>query len=319
MFETESLSVPRAGWNTVQELYRRNHILCLVAAANLTLTIVFTVLMALDGRTLLGRNVWTKPWKFAISIAIFAGTMGWILPSLSLDNRIERAVSLIIGSAMTIEIVLISMQAARGVASHFNDSTPMDTAIYAVMGVTITISSIAVAYVLWRFVRNPPSLAPAYLWGLRLGMFLFVVASIEGWVMVAYSGHGIGVENATAGLPLLNWNLTSGDLRVAHFVGLHALQILPLVGYGAATWERLSTHQSIWIVGAGSLLYGSVTILAFLQAILGHPVVREGLSVSLSPSFLAGCFVIITVGSTLGLATRWHQSHQHHSVRSSDL
>lgn len=136
--------------------------------------------MALDGRTLVGRNVWTKPWKFATSIAIFTATIAWILPSLSLSDRAERLVTYVVGGAMTIEIVLISTQAARGVASHYNNSTPLDTTIFAVTGVTISISSIAVAFVLWRIVRDPPDLAPAYLRGLQIGTFVFVLASFQG-------------------------------------------------------------------------------------------------------------------------------------------
>jgi len=215
------------------ELRDRNRILFTVALAQFGLAAVFTVLMALDGRTLLGRNVWTKPWKFATSIAIFTATVGWILPSLSLADRVEQRVTYVIAAAMTIEITLIATQAARGVASHFNTSTPLDTTIFTIMGATITVNTLVVGYVLWRILRDPPALAPAYLWGLRLGMFVFFVASFEGWLTVARDGHAVGAPADSAGRTLLNWSLTGGDLRIAHFIGLHSHQVLPLTGYVA--------------------------------------------------------------------------------------
>lgn len=285
------------------ELFDRNQFLFVVTCFNVLLAVCFTVLMAVDGRTLLGRNVWTKPWKFATSIAIFTATMAWILPSLSLTDRRERLVTYIIGGAMTIEIILISTQAARGVASHFNNSTPLDSMIFAVMGVTITISSVAVAYVLWSIVRNPPNIEPAYLRGIQLGMFVFVLASFQGWLMVSYNGHSVGVAAGSAGLPLLNWKVTGGDLRIAHFIGLHALQVLPLTGYAVARSNRLSTTESLLAVGTVSVFYCGVTLATFVQALLGNPFVPEGVVPVVSPAILAALGLTGSVCGAVILAT----------------
>ncbi len=284
------------------ELRRRNRVLFAVALGNVGLALVFTALMQVDGRLLLGRNVWTKPWKFATSIAVFTATMGWILPSLSLTDRVERTATSVIGSAMTIEIVLISVQAARGVASHFNDSTPVDVAIYAVMGVTITISSAVVAYVLWRVIRDPPALQPAYLWGLVIGMFLFVLASFEGWVMVSRGSHAIGAANDGPGLPLLNWSTVGGDLRVAHFIGLHALQVLPLTGHVASEWDRVAERGSLAIVAVVGALYGAFVAGTFGLALLGTPLIGPGRVPDVPTSVLAASLLGAAVLGTALLA-----------------
>ena len=318
MNATPFRSVYRTGSTVLTELYARNRVLCLVAVANLSLAVAFTALMALDGRTILGRNVWTKPWKFATSIAVFTGTMGWILPSLSLSNRVERLATTVIGGAMTIEIALISTQAARGVASHFNDTTPLNTAAYAVMGITITISSLVVAYVLWRVVRNPPDLEPAYLWGIWIGMFVFVIASFEGWLMVSQSGHGVGVANDAPGLPLLNWSITGGDLRVAHFIGLHALQVVPLAGYMLSRWETLTPRESVIAISSVGTLYSGITLVTFIQAILGHPLVTSLIAPWLPPSLAAGTLLVGGVCGTVLLAAAWQRAERTNETPSAE-
>jgi hypothetical protein len=259
----------------VQELHDRNRTLFAVTLVNAALAAVFTVLLVVDSRTLLGRNVWTKPWKFATSIAVFTATMAWLLPSFSLDDRTERRATRIIAATMLIEITLITAQAARAVPSHFNDSTPLDTGIFGVMGATITINTVVVAYLLWRIVRNPPALAPAYLWAVRLGMALFVFASAEGWLMVANGAHSVGAPADSPGLPLLNWSMTGGDLRVAHFIGLHALQVLPLAGYLAVQWDRAAGRRALFVVGLVGAGYSALTGATFVQAVLGHPFIAS--------------------------------------------
>lgn len=304
-----STTYVRSPYRTVtvaaRELHRRNRVLFTVALANVALAVVLTGLMYVDARTLLGRNVWTKPWKFATSIAVFTATMGWILPSLSLTDRVARFATYVIGGAMSIEIALISTQAARGVASHYNTNTPIDSAIFGVMGITITISSVVVGYVLWRIVRNPPDLAPAYLWGIGLGMFLFVVTSFQGWLMVSQGGHAVGAANDSPGLPLLNWSVTGGDLRVAHFIGLHALQVLPLTGYVAVQWDRVSTRQSLTIVGLVGTAYGLLTGGTFVLALLGTPLVRSPTLPALPPAAIAAVLLVGTVLGTVVLTAVW--------------
>ncbi len=242
----------------------------LFAVANAALAVLFTALMLVDDRTLLGRNVWTKPWKFAVSITIFTATMGWLLPRLSLSERRQHWIGGAIATTMGIEITLISTQAARGVRSHFNLAPALDGAIAGAMGLTITLNTVVVSYVFWHTVRDPPSLSPAYRLGIQLGLALFLLASVEGGLMIAHGAHSVGVAPDSPGLPLLNWKLTGGDLRVAHFIGLHGLQVLPLAGYLAARrGEGWRSTATVWVV---ALAYGSLTLVTFVLAVLGLPV-----------------------------------------------
>lgn len=310
MTETVSQTPYQRGTDLLWELYDRNRLLCFVALCNLALAILFTALMQLDSRMLLGRNVWTKPWKFATSITVFTATMAWLLPSFSLTDRIEQLATYTIASAMVIEITLISAQAARAVPSHFNYSTALNSTIVAVMGLTITINTFVVAYVLYRIVRHPPDFAPAYLWGVWLGLFVFVLASLEGWVMIGYDGHSVGASAGGPGLPLLNWSLTGGDLRIAHFIGLHALQVLPLTGYAATRWKQTSTRESLGVVAGVAILYGSLVGGTFVWALLGNPLVPSLPTLSMATIFGGSFLLVAPFWALMILAPTWNVTHR---------
>lgn len=248
----------------VGELRRRNSLLFAVAALNAALFVGFAAGIALDPRTVGGEPVWLKPAKFAGSIALFTATLGWIGHHLPVAAGTLRRVSLAVATASVVEISLIAGQAARGVESHFNQSTAFDTAVYAVMGLTIVAMVAVVAWVLVRAWKREFAVAPAYEWGIRLGIALFVVGSYEGGAMIALEASTIGSGPA---VPVVGWN-SGGDLRAAHFLGLHALQVLPLVGYLAAVASengRLARPvRAVQLVAAG---YATLLVAAFAHAL----------------------------------------------------
>jgi hypothetical protein len=101
-----------------------------------------------------------------------------------------------------------------------------------------------------------------------------VLASLEGFAMVIHSAHSVGVPDGGPGLPLLNWSARGGDLRVAHFFGMHALQVLPLAGYLLSTRRAgsLTSNVERW-VQAGGAVYALLALLLFLWAMSGRPLV----------------------------------------------
>jgi len=261
-------------YGSIRELRARNPLLFVVGVAHIILLFILVIIAPFDERQVMGINPWIKPIKFAISIAIYAMTTGWLLYELPLRERVRRRVNWAIASTLVIEIALITMQAARGVTSHFNEATAFDTAVFLVMGTAITINILVAAYITLKFWRTEAKIPAPYLWGIRIGLMIFVLASLEGFVMIFRSAHSVGVPDGGAGLPVVNWSAKGGDLRIAHFFGMHALQVLPLVGYLLSTRraESLTSSAARWAQGVGAV-YALLALLLFLWAMAGRPLV----------------------------------------------
>lgn len=233
---------------------------CLLAAGVCLLLIRFTTAQVV------GVNAWYKPFKFFLSVGVFAWTMGWYLgylgplPSVSIYSWV---VIVLLG----LEVIYIAVQAGRGQRSHFNVGTPLYAALYSFMALAAVAVALGTAYIGVLFVqRDFPELPPAYVWGIRLGIGLFVVFAMQGLTMGARLTHTIGGPDGGPGLPVVNWSKKYGDLRIAHFVGMHALQVLPLLAF-----YLLKNVKGIVFVG---LLYGLVAALAFFQAMQARPLFR---------------------------------------------
>ena len=214
----------------IRELRRREPILFGVGALHLVALVIVGLLALVDSRQILGINPWIKPMKFLISSAIFLWSIGWFMEDTKEAIWRRRIVRYSISLAMLIENFFILLQAARGTTSHFNVSTPFDGLVFGLMGLVIIYNTLVMMLFLSILRTDTPQQYAGYLWGIRMGVLIFIIASWQGFVMVANNAHTVGAPDGGPGLPFVNWSTTAGDLRIAHFVGLHALQALPLLG-----------------------------------------------------------------------------------------
>src|SRR5688572_13688721 len=107
----------------------------------------------LDDRVITGVPAWLKPAKFAISTAIFSGTMAWLFRYLDVWPRFVRATGWVLATVLVLEVGIIDLQAARGTTSHFNVGTTLDFALTGIMGVAIAVlwlTSVGVLVALFR-------------------------------------------------------------------------------------------------------------------------------------------------------------------------
>lgn len=247
--------------NFFSELKKRSKSLFWAGMLNLTAFAVLLALSFFDDRLVSGANVWHKPMKFSISICVFLWTMGWYLDYLPQIRKVQK-IKITIILALILEQIVIIGQAARGQLSHFNISTIGNAFLFQLMGIAIVVNTVMVlwALLLLRPVENLPL---SYKRGLQIGMFIFILASLEGFMMVGNLGHTIGAPDGQEGIFFLNWAKAYGDLRIAHFFGLHALQVIPLFAWFVAR-EKVN-----WVYGFG-LVYFVFSSLTLWNALAGN-------------------------------------------------
>jgi hypothetical protein len=211
-------------------------------------------------------NAWYKPCKFALSIGIFSWTMAWFTWYLQLPGEIIWY-NWVIVITLGFELVYITLQAARGQLSHYNVSSPLYTALTVLMAVAALIATLHTGYIGILFCTKAlPALPNYYLLAIRMGIIFFVVFALEGALMGARGSHTIGGPESGDGLPLLGWSRKFGDARIAHFVGMHALQVLPLLAF-----YLLKDIRYTLFLGA---VYGIMAILILVQALNGKPLIN---------------------------------------------
>ncbi len=248
----------------LRELYANNRVLTFTGWFHWILAGVLILVAQFDSRTILGINPWIKPIKFSISIAIYVWTLAWYLRYLAGRRRAVGVISWGVAICMLAEIAGITLQSARGVPSHFNIATPLDAALFNAMGAMIGINTGLLIWACVLFFMDDPDLPAAYLWGIRFGLLLFLLAAFEGVFMVIHGSHTVGAADGGAGLPFVNWSRQHGDLRVMHFAGIHAFQVLPLVGYWMGRTQRSETAQVSYTAGAFCLYLAGMGLLIWM-------------------------------------------------------
>lgn len=249
--------------NFLSTLNKRNPILYYFGWIYFVGGLVCIIMTQVSDTVVLGINAWIKPMKFFFSIWIFCWTMAWYLAYLD-DKRRVRNYTWAVVVVMIIEQLIITWQAANGRLSHFNTSTVFYQSLFYFMGLAIAVLTVWTGVIGYYFFRQKRFTVPMpYIWGIRLGIILFVLFSFEGGVMAARLSHTVGAPDGGAGLPVVNWSNEYGDMRVAHFIGIHALQVLPLFGYYVARSSR-----GMQLFAAGYFLF---TVVLLIQAFMQMP------------------------------------------------
>lgn len=249
--------------NFLTQLKRRNQSLYWFAWLNLFCAGICILLIQIDDTGILGINAWIKPLKFFLSTIFFVTAMAWYMHHLTKQKAVI-IYSWVIIVVLTFENIIIVWQAANGRLSHFNISTPLYGLLFSLMGVAITILTLWTLYIgILFFLQKNFNLPVQYVWAIRIAILLFVFFAFEGGLMAAQLKHTVGAPDGGEGLPLLNWSKLHGDLRVAHFAGMHALQIIPLFG-----WFIAKTKRGVFLFSAAYLL---LVLFLLWQALKGIP------------------------------------------------
>ena len=245
--------------------------------AMLALSLLSVLLAAVDSRTLLGVSVWLKPWKFQFSLGVYLLTLALMMVWLPQASTRTRAARFVVWGALlsgTFEVAYISLQAAQGLPSHFNVSTRAAAVMYQLMGLgalTLTCAGLVLAILIAR-ARDYALSSPLKL-SIVLGLVLtFLLGTGFGaYLSSQMSGHWVGgIRSDAGGLPVVRWSRSGGDLRVAHFFGIHAMHFIPVWALAIQAW-RLPAAQARFAVWAFAAVYSAFSTLTFVQALRGQP------------------------------------------------
>ncbi|MET7392783.1 hypothetical protein ABZS66_04715 [Dactylosporangium sp. NPDC005572] len=291
---------------SVARVVRWHRPLVALSVAMAALALACSAGLLLDHRTVIGAPVWLKPFKFSLSLMVYCLTLAWMITLVGRGRRLADRAGTVITISAAAEMLLIVGQAARGRASHFNNTTPLDDAVRLTMGGTITLlwaGTLVLGVLLFRTAVADR----ANRWAVRLGVVLSLVGMSLGALMVlpntaqrraiasgvdtVVGAHSVGVADGGPGMPLTGWSTTGGDLRIPHFVGLHALQALPLLALLLAVLAqhlpRLTERRRARLVLLAAALFTGVLAVVTWQALRGEPLVHPGAATLTAAGLLA--------------------------------
>ncbi|MBF6336310.1 hypothetical protein IU450_10480 [Nocardia abscessus] len=267
--------------------------------------------MIVDDRTLTGLPIWAKSAKFALSVLIYAVTWAWLIAQLTRWRRIAWWAGTVAALGLALELVVITTQIVRGTTSHFNFTTPLNAALWEIMGSSIVVVWFATLIASAALFVDPAT-DPARNAAIRSGTVLSLAGAALGMLMVqatpeqrveggSISGaHTVGLPDGGPGLPILGWSTAGGDLRVPHFIGMHALQVLPLLllalEYGSRRIPALrsaAVRRRLVVIAAAT--YAALLAVLTWQALRGQSVVHPDAATLLA-------FAAVALGAAVSTA-----------------
>lgn len=238
---------------------------------------------------------WRKPITFGLSFGISVLTVTWICRLLPLA---ARTLALLLGAftaASLLETALITLQAWRGVPSHFNTETTFDTFVtraLAAGGVTL----IAVVFALTVAALRPnPTVAPSMRLALRAGLVALTGSMVAGAVMIAY---GLTLEGAGRAADAYR---SAGFLRPAHAVTMHAVLLLPSLAWFLSRTRRPEADR-LSLIRITVAAYGAVVALVTAAAAAGLSFATPATTAAVSAGFtMAPALAFLASGLSPGL------------------
>ncbi|WP_181783727.1 hypothetical protein [Pseudonocardia pini] len=248
------------------------------------LAVVSAIGVLTDDRWLAGAPVWLKPLKFGLSFFVYAVSMAWVVAQMRLRSRWITTVGTVLAVSSLLELALITLQAARGVESHFSSRDMVfDRVVASGMAIMVMVlwsASLAIGIVAVRHRFGDAATTAAVRWGLGVSvlgaalgfLMLLPTADQRAGLDALVGAHSVGGAYDAAGMPLTGWALDGGDLRIPHFVGIHALQALPLLA-AALSVPRLGLDEArrAALVRTGALGYLAIVAITLVQALRGQP------------------------------------------------
>ncbi|MFL6385950.1 MAG: hypothetical protein ACJ71U_00550 [Terriglobales bacterium] len=257
-----------------RELDATDPVLSRLGWALLLVVPIFAVLAMFVPAGTAAVNPWIKPTKFSMSFSTFASTISLLLLALRIPKWQLTLVRRAIAASVALEILSLAAQAWRS-AYHLSGQSLLGTSLAQVTNSMVMVNTAIVCWMLALFCANrvhPDKIDWPMVSAIRYSIMIFLAGNAIGGYMLARGSHTVGAADGGAGLPFVNWSVIGGDLRIAHFIAIHAIQIVPLFAYILAQMSPVLPvkHRRI-AAGALALAVSFAVGATFVQAALGHP------------------------------------------------
>ena len=282
------------GKTLLQRAWHTNWPLTMLGVAMILVFLAALAGVLIDHRVITGAPAWLKSAKFAVSVSMYSFTFVWLLGFVESHRRLARFAANVTAISFIVEMTVILTQTARGTTSHFNVTTPLNTFLWLTMGAFIvvvwTMNLLLAILLLLERIPNRP-----FAWSLRLGLLVSLVGMGSGFLMVRptheqlvamaanhgpriVGAHSVGVADGGPGLPIVGWSTVAGDLRPAHFVGIHAMQLLPFFAWFVARrrdwFAYFQEIHRLALICTFGFAYLALVLMLVWQALRGQSLVH---------------------------------------------
>jgi hypothetical protein len=275
----------------------------LVGAGLIIIGLAHAALWAVAGGSASGPLSWRKPTTFGISFGLTTLTLGWVGSYLPVQPSIGWVGAGLLGAATTYEVAWVAVQHARGVLSHFNDTTLLDERLFVLGAVMVAIAiGVIAAMTLAALVRTTAP-APMAL-AIRSGLVGLLAAQATGvWMLL----HGLALLDADADPAIQSMSTwgAAGSMKFAHAVPMHAIQVLAALAW-LLSRSGLPQRRQTQLVALAVVGYAGLFGVALVRTASGLAPV-ELLDASTLGYLLAAAFLAVPAVAAATVTT----NHRH--------
>lgn len=227
-----------------------------------------------------------KAVTFGLAFGLTVLTVTWVQRFLQLPGRLARLLLGAFVGACVLEVVLVSLQAWRGVPSHFNRDTAFDSAVSSILAAGGFVIVATTAVWTWAAWRRPVAAPSSCRLAIRIGFLGFALALAVGVAMIA---RGVSMEQTGSAAAAYHH---AGSLKPAHADTMHAILVMPVLGWllGQGDWTESMRGRLVAVAGAG---YGLAALLVLIEAVRSSDPLRPAL---LSVLSAVGILLLVGVG-----------------------